>query len=166
MSCGKTTRLIAAALAAVLGLAGCDRGPERSRAELEVIRAVGDHISRRRSPPPPAAELTRALLDQQTQAYIEVTIENRGAKAYLIRSLSRRDDLPGRIEVWRTQDNVSVALREGMLIATRGLGGGLLSAAVPAAEGPCRPCRQRRAQLCAARQGQRQDPADPGLQPA
>jgi hypothetical protein len=133
-------RFTAAALAAAaLLLAGCSRGPEKTPAELEVAQAVGDLISRRRNPPPPAAELTRALLDQQTQAYIEVVIENRGARAYLTRALQRRDSRPGQIEVWRTLDNVSVALRNGMVIATRGLGGGLLSAQVPAADGVAGP---------------------------
>lgn len=128
-------RMTAAALAAALLLAGCSQGPEKTPAELEVVKAVTDLVSRRRNPPPPAAELSRALLDRQTQAYIEVVIENREAKAYLTRSLSRRDGSPGQVEVWRTLDNVSVALRNGMVIATRGLGGGLLSAQVPAADG-------------------------------
>lgn len=131
----------AALLALALGLAGCARGPEKSPAELEVVKAVGQHILRRRNPVPPAAELSRALLDQQTEDYIEVSIENRGAKAYLTRTLVRGDSQPGRITLWRTQDHVSLALREGMLIATRGLGGGLLSASVPAAEGRAGPQR-------------------------
>lgn len=133
-------RTTAAALAAaVLLLGGCARGPEQNPAELEVLKAVGQQFTRLRSAPPPPVELTRALLDKQTQAYIEVVIENRDAKAYLTRSLSRRDGSPGAIEVWRTQDNVSVALRSGMVVATRGLGGGLLSASVPAAEGVAGP---------------------------
>jgi hypothetical protein len=136
------TRLVPAALLTLaLVLGGCARGPEKSPAELEVVKAVGQYILRRRNPVPPAAELSRALLDQQTEAYIEVTIENRDAKAYLTRSLIRDDGHPGRITVWRTQDNVSLALREGLLIATRGLGNGLLSAAVPAAKGRAGPVR-------------------------
>ncbi|NSY39575.1 YjbF family lipoprotein [Leisingera sp. ANG59] len=133
--------MTAAALAAALLLAGCSRGPEKTPAELEVVQAVAEQFSRRRNAPPPPAELTRALLDKQTQAYIEVTIENRDAKAYLTRALERRDSHPGTIEVWRTQDNVSIALRQGMVIATRGLGGGLLSAQVPTAEGAGGPVR-------------------------
>ncbi|KIC22148.1 hypothetical protein RA20_01965 [Leisingera sp. ANG-Vp] len=125
--------------AAALLLAGCTRGPEKTPAELEVLKAVTQQISRRRSPPPEPVKLTRALLDEQTQAYIEVVIENRDAKAYLTRALERRDSSPGVIEVWRTQDNVSVSLRAGMVIATRGLGNGLLSAQVPAAEGVAGP---------------------------
>ena len=134
-------RFIPALAAAALLLAGCARGPEKTPAELEVLQAVGQQITRRRNAPPPPVELTRALLDQQTQAYIEVTIENRDAKAYLTRSLTRRDSSPGAIEVWRTQDNVSLALRQGMVIASRGLGGGLLSAQVPAAEAAGGPAR-------------------------
>lgn len=131
----------AALLAIALVLAGCARGPEKSSAELEVAKAVGQYVLRRRNPPPPPAQLTRALLDRETQPYLEATIENRDAKAYLIRSFSRSDDHPGRIEVWRTQDNVSLALRQGMVTATRGLGGGLLSASVPAAAGQAGPVR-------------------------
>lgn len=130
-----------ALLSAALMLGACARGPEKTPAELEVVKAIGQHITRRRSPPQPPVQLTRALLDEQTQAYLEVTIENRDAKAYLTRSLSRSDDQPGQIAVWQTQDGVSVALRAGMLIATRGLGGGLLSASVPAAEGRAGPQR-------------------------
>ncbi|WP_261397308.1 YjbF family lipoprotein [Leisingera aquaemixtae] len=134
-------RAAAAVLAAALLLGGCARGPDEAPAELAVLQAVGEQFSRRRAAPQPPATLTRALLDQQPQDYIEVTIENRDAKAYLSQTLSRRDSHPGQIEVWRTQDNVSVALRQGMLIATRGLGGGLLSAQVPAAEGVGGPAR-------------------------
>ncbi|WP_264214799.1 YjbF family lipoprotein [Leisingera thetidis] len=134
-------RMTAAVLAAALALAGCSRGPEKTQAEVEVLQAVAEQFTRRRSAPPPPVQLTRALLDKQTQAYIEVSIENRGATAYLTRSLSRRDSSPGQIEVWRTQDNVSLALRNGMVIATRGLGGGLLSAQVPAADGVAGPAR-------------------------
>ncbi|UWQ81902.1 YjbF family lipoprotein (plasmid) [Leisingera sp. S132] len=150
-------RLTAALAAALLLLASCARGPEEKPGELEVLQAVGEQISRRRKPAPPAAPLTRALLDQQPQNYIEVTIENRDAKAYLVRVLERRDSHPGTIEVWRTQDNVSLAFRQGMVIATRGLGGGLLSAEVPAAEGVGGPARggARRYSLRADGNGQR-----------
>ncbi|MBQ4826740.1 YjbF family lipoprotein [Leisingera sp. HS039] len=134
-----------AALAGLAGLAlvlgACAKGPEKTPAELEVLRAVGAQITKRRSAAPPPVQLTRALLDKQSQAYIEVTIENRDAKAYLTRALTRRDSSPGTVEVWRTQDNVSLALRSGMVIATRGLGGGLLSAQVPAADGAAGPAR-------------------------
>ncbi|NVK12647.1 MAG: YjbF family lipoprotein [Rhodobacteraceae bacterium] len=150
-------RLTAALLASALLLGGCARGPEEKPGELEVLQAVGEQISRRRKPAPPAATLTRALLDQQPQNYIEVAIENRDAKAYLTRVLERRDSHPGTIEVWRTQDNVSLAFRQGMVIATRGLGGGLLSAEVPAAEGVGGPARggARRYTLRADGNGQR-----------
>ncbi|MFW8595954.1 YjbF family lipoprotein [Cribrihabitans neustonicus] len=133
-------RTATALLALLAALAGCTRGPERASAELQVLRAVGEQFTRRRAVPP-AVELSRALLDRETQAYIEVVIENRDAKAYLTRALTRRDGFAGEIEVWRTADNVSVALRQGMLTATRGLGHGLLSAEVPAAEGVAGPAR-------------------------
>lgn len=137
----KMMRLTATVLACAALLGGCARGPEKKPVELEVLKAVGEQFSRRRNPTPPPVQLTRALLDEQTQPYIEVIIENRDAKAYLTRALRRRDSQPGEIAVWRTQDNVSLSLRQGMVIATRGLGGGLLSAAVPAADGVAGPVR-------------------------
>ncbi|MEW2915240.1 YjbF family lipoprotein [Leisingera sp. JC11] len=151
-------RMTTAALAAALLLAGCSKGPEKTQAELEVVQAVAEQFKRRRNAPPPPPKLTRALLDRETQAYIEVTIENREVTAYLTRALARRDSHPGEIEVWRTQDNVSVALRQGMVIATRGLGGGLLSAQVPAADGAGGPARGggRRYTVRAEGNGQRE----------
>ncbi|WP_241477457.1 MULTISPECIES: YjbF family lipoprotein [unclassified Leisingera] len=133
-------RMAAAALAAALLLAGCSQGPEKTQAELEVVQAVAEQFKRRRSPPP-LPKLTRALLDNETLPHIELTIENRAVTAYLTPGLRRRDSHAGEIEVWRSRDNASVALRQGMLIATRGLGGGLLSAQVPAADGKGGPAR-------------------------
>ncbi|OED47364.1 YjbF family lipoprotein [Leisingera sp. S232] len=133
-------RFLPALAAALLLLGGCARGPEKTPAELEVIQAVAEQFrGRRKAPPPP--KLTRALLDEQTLAHIEVTIENREVTAFLTPSLARRDSHPGSIAIWRTQDNVSLSLRQGMVIATRGLGGGLLSAQVPAADGVAGPAR-------------------------
>jgi hypothetical protein len=130
-------RIPALLAAAVLAVAGCSKGQEETSAELEVARAVGAQIKRLRNRAGSRPEtLTRAKLDAFGQPLLEVVIENRDARAYLLHALSRRGGgQPGQVEVWRTQDDVSVALRQGMVIATRGLGGGLLSAQVPAAEG-------------------------------
>ena len=74
--------------------------------------------------------VTRALLDTLEGSYLEVTLERRDQLAYLQILSERRDDTPGRITVWRTDDNITQAMRNGVLINTRGLCGVLLSSTV------------------------------------
>lgn len=115
-------------------LTGCVTGPESASLEVEVGSIVREELRRRfgpsKAPKPPA--LTRALLDTIKVPHIEVVIEEVELRDYLTLQLQRQDDLPGQIEVWRTVDNITFSFRDGMLIATRGLRGTLLSAEVPA----------------------------------
>lgn len=127
------TRALGAGLLLAL-LASCARGPEATPLELEIGKVVRDQLGQRfgkaEKPQPPT--LTRALLDSIQEPHIEVVIEEAELRDYLTLQLARRDELPGRIEVWRTVDNISFAFRDGMLISTRGLRGAMLSASVSA----------------------------------
>lgn len=125
--------LMALALAGLLG--GCNSGPDEAPAELEVVRAIGDLIKARRNPRPEPTQLSRALLDTVTQPYIELTRENQDITGYLTKQLVHDDGYAGTVVVWRAEDGASLSLRNGLLIATRGLGDDLLSAQVPAADG-------------------------------
>lgn len=133
-------------LFAVLGLvalAGCSGGTGTSSLFSELFDAGRGSIAkgaakRAQGARPP---LTRAALATVEGAFIEVTLERSGQLAYLFRSASRRDADPGEIVQWRTEDNVTVTFRAGMLIATRGLGGDVISAEVPVAEGVTGPAR-------------------------
>lgn len=128
--------------AAVLGLAllaGCNRGPDDPSLQLEVFQIVSQRVAsigKGGSAPAEKPPLTRAALDTVEGAYIEVILENRDIWAYLSQQLVRRDDSPGQIEIWRTEDNVTLAMRSGVLIATRGMGDDILSASALVGEGP------------------------------
>lgn len=118
---------------ALLGLAllgGCSQGPEGPSLELEVFRLFSQRIASIGSAAVPGERppLTRAALDTVEGPYIEVTVENRNLFAYLSQQSVRHDDTPGQIVVWRTEDNVTLTLRSGVLVATRGLGDDILSA--------------------------------------
>ena len=122
-------------LGGLLALAtGCAKGPEDTPLELEIGKLVRDQLkvrwNRAEAPKPPV--LTRALLDTIQEPHVEVVIENVDLRDYVTLQLAREDDLPGQIEVWRTVDNITFSFRDGMLIATRGLRGTLLSAEVAA----------------------------------
>ncbi|MGR3762371.1 YjbF family lipoprotein (plasmid) [Roseobacteraceae bacterium NS-SX3] len=123
---------ITGVLAAALLAAGCAQGPEKAPLEVEIFQTIRQQIALRRAPKPERPPLTRAALDTVEGAHIEVTIEESGVFAYLSQQLVRRDGHPGEIVVWRTEDNVTLAMRDGMLVATRGLGDDILSASVPA----------------------------------
>lgn len=119
----------------VLLLAGCSSNQEapsvyETVAIAGVARAAQTRATRVARPP-----LTRALLDTLEGSYLEVTLERRDQLAYLQILSERVDDTPGRITVWRTDDNITLAMRNGVLINTRGLGGDLLSSTVNVAEG-------------------------------
>ncbi len=124
---------LAAALLALLALAACSRGDAVTPLELQVIKAGRAAIAASRAARTPIPVLTRAVLDTIDGALLEVTLERRDQRAYLYVSAQRRDGDPGRIVVWRTGDDITLAMRNGVLIATRGLGGDILSARVQVA---------------------------------
>lgn len=113
-------------LALFLGLAACSGGDGEPTRNMQIITASREYIrSRLSSKPLPV--VTRAALDTLQGSFIEAVLERNGQLAYLYVSARRRDDWPGEIVVWRTEDNITLALRGGVLVATRGLGGDLLS---------------------------------------
>ena len=72
---------------------------------------------------------------------LEVTLERRDQRAYLYVEAQRRDAYPGQITVWRTGDDVALMMRSGVLFASRGLGGDILSGRVQVADGVPGPSR-------------------------
>lgn len=131
------TRLthVMAALLALATLTACAKGPERSPLEVELITTIREQIALRRAPKQERPPLTRALLDTIESPYIEVTLEANDVFAYLQPQLVLQDDTPGELVNWVTEDQVSVALRDGILVATRGLRGDLLSSSTLAQPG-------------------------------
>ena len=115
---------------ALLVLAACSGGARTPTLAATLAGLGRDTLAARLGGQAPVERppLTRALLDTLDGAFLEVTLERTGALAYLFVNAERRDDGPGEVIVWRTEDNVTLAMRNGVLIATRGLGNDLLSA--------------------------------------
>lgn len=120
-----------AALSGALLLAACSGGdPDRSSQSglLADVRAERARDAQSAQLP----QLSRALIDNLTIPSLEVVAENRGRTAYLVPLDRRSDAEPGRVTVWRTGDGAQVALRNGVLTATRGLGNDVASSDVAA----------------------------------
>ncbi len=127
-------------LTSLLILAGCSTGPEEASGSIEVGKALRGFIAARWAPDPAPLQITRAFLDQH-RPHIEIIVERREQTGYLGLGLTRQDDLPGEITTWSADDGSSLSLRNGLLIATRGLPGNLISASVPAHEGIAGPAQ-------------------------
>lgn len=121
-------RVLAGILSAVLVLAACSGGPQDAPLEVEIMQVVGQQVKQRLKRQPERPPVTRALLDSLDETYIEVTIENDGQRAYLQPQLVKQDSTPGQVTVWLTEDAVTLAMRNGVLTATRGLRNDMLSA--------------------------------------
>ncbi|MFC3612572.1 YjbF family lipoprotein [Lutimaribacter marinistellae] len=121
-------------MGAVLLLSACASGTEESPLQLEVFNSTRDVIRARLAQGEPVERppLRRADLDPLEGSFLEASIERRDILAYLFVNAELTDDHPGRLRVWRTDDNVTLTMRNDILISTRGLGDDLLSSRVQA----------------------------------
>ncbi|MFD1913271.1 YjbF family lipoprotein [Halodurantibacterium flavum] len=76
--------------------------------------------------PEPVAPVTRAEIAQSPVPLLQVAIPSRGAEAILVPAGRNAG-----VTTWATADGSTLALRGGVLVASRGLGHDLMSAAVP-----------------------------------
>lgn len=123
--------LLGGVLLLALVLSACSRGGDQAPLQLEVVQAVSEQIKTRRAArqaPTERPPLTRAGLNEIRDPFIEVTLEDSGIFAYLAQLERRQDDHPGTVVIWRSEDNVTLSLRQGVLVASRGLGNDILSA--------------------------------------
>lgn len=120
----------------VLALAGCSGGNDRPAANLQLLAAVKSGVAARAAGRTAPEAMTRARLDALGPGpFLEATLEKTGQTAYLFVNARRPDRGEGPVTVWRSEDAVTLAMRGGVLIATRGLGGDLLSTGMPAPSG-------------------------------
>lgn len=128
LSCFNLLRM-ALAVTVLVGLSACSKGPDGTPLEVELVQNLRQSIKKRRQPEVERAPVTRAALDATVKgAFIEVTIEETEVFAYLSQQLIKHDDFPGEVVVWRSEDNVILAMRDGVLVGSRGLRNNLLSA--------------------------------------
>ena len=120
--------LLALALAA--GLAACSGGTDDLGRQdaggvgaIRVVGALGEAVRARRAGPAPFT-VTRAQLAAAgiAQPFLVARLES-GVTAGLFPATSNRGFI-----VWATEDGITLTARGGVLAATRGLGGDLLSA--------------------------------------
>ena len=130
-------RIRVMALLGALLVSGCSGGQDTAPLMLEALRSGYGAVTARTGGQPAATQpvLTRAVLDTMDGSIIEITRERLGVTAFLLASGVRQDDLPGRITIWRTGDDVTLSTRNGVLVQTRGLGGDILSSRVQVADG-------------------------------
>lgn len=123
-----------AGLGAVLLMAACAGGDEERPTQLQVFDTVRASVAARTAQRGDVqveyAPPTRRQLDNIDQPVIEVRLERSAAFDFLYAEAERRDSGPGEIQVWRGSDAVTLATRNGVLIATRGLRGDILSSEV------------------------------------
>lgn len=126
------------ALALLLG--ACSGGTDEAPLTLQVFDTLRSTVAarsaaraaRRDGVQVEFAAPSRAQLDKIPEPVLEVRIERTKAFDFLLIAEDRHDDHPGLVEVWTASDAVTVTTRNGMIIATRGLTGDLLSSQVPA----------------------------------
>lgn len=132
-------RAVSLCIGLALILSGCTGGAGTQSFYGQILNTSIASISANRASKVERPVVTRAVLNEVEEPYIQVTRERADISAYLFASAIRQDDLPGNIVQWRAEDDVTVTMRNGVLIATRGLGGDLMSAKVPVAPGQAGP---------------------------
>lgn len=115
-------------LLSLLCLAACSGGTDSPPLNQQLLKLGTGFLKKDKTTERPP--LTRAVLDTLEGSFLEVTRERTNQSAFLFVSAVRRDGLGGEVVVWRTEDDVTLALRNDVLVQTRGLGGDLLSSAV------------------------------------
>ncbi len=120
-----------AALAAValLTLAGCGNDTERTGVWTNLRDAAAAFGTARNAPPPAVPELTPAQVDGSPLRLLLLQVESDGRGTGLARISTNRGT-----ETYSTADAITVTLRDGVLIATRGLVPDLMSAQAPSAQ--------------------------------
>lgn len=115
--------LLGAAGLAALALAGCGNRPDSPTMVRDIVRGY----TATPTPPKPMPEVTQAMLARQKTPLIAATIEKTEGQALM--------PLAGRsagVDTFVTGDGSTLAFREGVLVATRGLrGADLMSADAP-----------------------------------
>ena len=121
----KTLR--ASFMGAMLVFAGCAEGRDTEFSSASETRSLADRLSGQRPEPTPTPHLTPEMIAELKTPTLEVALERSGARALLSPYSDRPDLGSGLVRVWRSADGSQIVLRNGVLIATRGLGSDLES---------------------------------------
>ncbi|MGC1498344.1 MAG: YjbF family lipoprotein [Sulfitobacter sp.] len=118
-----------------LALAACSGGNGKTKGNGGALLQAGTSVlgavkARRASKNnvPTRIVVTRKLLDETVGEVMQVIPDKTGLQDFMFLVGKRNDSYPGTVEVWKSSDNVHLILRDGVLIATKGLGGDMRSA--------------------------------------
>lgn len=112
---------------ALLAAAGCTNDASNSR--MRDMQQVTAQVFRGAPPAPgPVALPSRAQLDAAPGSYLLARIEATGGDALMVKAGQN-----GPVRTWTTAEGTTIALKDGVVVATRGLRGlDLMTADVPA----------------------------------
>ena len=111
--------------AVAVSLAGCGNDPAKNGLTATVGHSVGAALTSTRGPAQPVV-VTRAMIRA-----LKVPILMFGLPSRKARLAMATDGHNGDVVTWRAADGSTVSLRSGVVVATRGAGSDLMSAAVP-----------------------------------
>jgi len=120
---------------ALMLVAACNGGDDAPTLNLQLIAATREVVAAKTAAKTQRPPVTRAVLDTLEGSFMEVSVENTDRLGYFYVSAVLRDNTPGDIVVWRSEDNITLSLRNDVLIATRGLGNDLMSTEVAIRDG-------------------------------
>ncbi len=118
-------RPFVAFLASAFVLSGCGNQPGGD-ALTQALTGMAGELVGRRGEAEPAQPLTRAMIEASGQPMMLAIAPSRGTQALLVPVARNRG-----VDVWATGDSATLSLRDGIFIASRGLGNDLMSAAAP-----------------------------------
>lgn len=119
----KRARLTALALVALVGLAACGNDPDAGFGYKMLSGLVEQKLGKSGQGTAQPLVLTRANLDGATTPIMLARIEGNGTTALLGPVATNHDT-----RTWSSADGATLSLTGGFLVATRGLGGDMLSA--------------------------------------
>lgn len=122
------SRTIGAGLIAVL-LAGCSSEQSGSVNLTKVLAtSLVNVVKSRGSEAPQRVIVTPEMYAKIVIPLLQVNPLESGGSDFLQRKVTRRDSLPGMVEVWNSTDNAQIILRNGVVIGTRGIGRDIIAA--------------------------------------
>lgn len=120
--------LLAPLFAIAMSLTGCGTDTDRLQG-FGIAKGIASDVTgkmRRKAPPSKDLGLTRAGLASIKTPVDLVTIENVNATGVIAKIGSNNG-----VETWSSVDHRTLSMRNGVVVATRGLGADLMSASVP-----------------------------------
>lgn len=113
-------------LVSLLTVAACGSDSD-SATNTDILRTfAASAIGTVKPEGPPAEQMTRARLAEILTPVMLVAIDKTGQEA-----LIAEIETNGGVATWSSVDDITISLRNGVIVATRGFGADLMSAAVP-----------------------------------